>query len=191
MTLLKLGSGGSGGSSGSAGTGFGGTNGSGGVNATGGAGGVSGTGGTSGSPNSNWYLNATQNWSNGGSTTVPNDKYFNLDTVNITSTAGSSPNRSTLTIPTGVTLQPASVTVTNDLGKDLTINTVTSGNGGLGGNMSLTKNGAGTLFLASPNTYTGTTMINNGKIVVTRLGGIVPNAGRYGLTTAPILSGGL
>src|SRR5262249_31196063 len=75
------------------------------------------------------------------------------------------------------TLQPASVTVTNSAGHDFTINTVTSGTKGfLTGNMSLKKEGTGTLFLATPNTYTGTTTIDGGKLVLTKDGAILPSA---------------
>src|SRR5262249_39159354 len=66
-----------------------------------------GSGGGSGNV---WDINTTQNWSNSGSTTTPNDKFFNLDTVTFTDSP-SAPNTSNISLDT--TVQPGSVTVNN------------------------------------------------------------------------------
>ena len=47
--------------------------------------------GSGGGNGSTWDLNTTQNWSNNGSTTTPNDTFFNLDSVTFTDTPSAPP----------------------------------------------------------------------------------------------------
>lgn len=100
-----------------------------------------------------WDLNQTANWNDG----VASDKYFNGDTVNL----ADGPTNRTLTITTA-TLTPAAVAVNNSTGNDYAI----SGTGSIGGGATVTKDGTGTLILATNNTYSGGTSIFTGTIQV-------------------------
>jgi fibronectin-binding autotransporter adhesin len=116
-------------------------------------------------------------WSTGGVTTNFNDtdadpsnndqKFFNGDTVIF----GDIANDSVVTL-TGA-LRPASVTVNNSA------NAYTFSGGTIDGASSLTKSGAGTLVLASANSYTGVTTLNEGVISVSDIGngGVAGNLG--------------
>ena len=78
-------------------------------------------------------------------------------------------------------LAPTSVAVSN------AANTYTfSGSGGIAGPCSLTKSGAGTLILGTPNTHTGTTTVSAGQLSVTGdgilgAGGLTLNGGNLDL----------
>src|SRR5205085_6632184 len=95
------------------------------------------------------------NWSdNGGATT--NERFFNLDTVSF----GNSGTNHSVTLNS--TVSPTAVTVDNDASNPYSI----SGTGGITGAASITKNGVGTLTLATNNSYSGTTTINAGTLQV-------------------------
>ncbi len=97
------------------------------------------------------------------------------DTVLFNDTPGSGPVAVTLTS----SYQPASVTV-NDTNASYTI----SGSGGIAGSStSLTKNGSGTLTLATANTYAGATAINAGTVTLS-------GSGTLGSGSAVTLGGG-
>jgi fibronectin-binding autotransporter adhesin len=56
--------------------------------------------------------------------------------------------------------------VTADPGADLTVSMILADGGSAGGSGGLTKTGPGTLRLAAPNTYTGTTAVNEGAVLL-------------------------
>jgi autotransporter-associated beta strand protein len=103
-----------------------------------------------------WNISTDQNWNNTTTPTNP-DVFFNLDTVTFdnSSTNGN--------VALNTTVQPASVTVNNDAGHPYTI----SGTGNITGTgTTLSKQGVGTLILATNNTYGGNTTISGGVVQV-------------------------
>ncbi len=113
----------------------------------------------------NWDVGSSLNWSNGS-----DGKFFQGDSVTFNDPAVAS------TVTLVGALLPSAVTVNN-------ANAYTfSGSGSIGGSSTLTKNGAGTLTLATVNTYTGETAVNAGTL---RLG----VAGALGGGSVSIASG--
>ena len=108
-----------------------------------------------GAANSNWDLNATQNWSDNGGTTT-NEKFFQLDAV----TFGNGPTNRNISL--GFAASPASMNVSNSSGNDYSF----SGSGKITGVGKLTKIGFGKLTLTTNNDYTGGTEINGGTLQV-------------------------
>lgn len=103
-----------------------------------------------GNPNSDWDINNTLNFLNGGSPSVFN----NSDNVTFDSTGAANPN-----VNLAATVAPSSVTVDTS-GGDYTL----SGSGRMAGATGLTKTGTGTLQLATVNSYGGDTVISNGVL---------------------------
>lgn len=99
-----------------------------------------------------WNVNASLNWLNGASA----DAFFDLDLVTFNDAGSNTPD---INLTTAV--QPGSVTVANST-KDYTF----LGSGSLAGAMNLTKSGAGTLTLSTVNTYSGSTSVGGGKLVL-------------------------
>ena len=111
-----------------------------------------------------WEINATANWKDSwGNNTVyrepappgPGDAVVFDDTPGDTGP---------YTVILRNNVAPISMTVSNAT-KDYTVSWE-SGTGGIAGSGSLTKQGAGTLRLASANTYTGNTTVSAGKLLV-------------------------
>jgi len=88
--------------------------------------------------------------------------YVDGDAVVFNNTVGSG---GTVTLNTNVS--PASVTVTNP-----TANYTISGSGSIAGSTGLTKSGAGTLTLTTSNSYTGTTLVNGGTLLLASNGSL-------------------
>jgi len=115
----------------------------------------------------NWDLTTT-NWLLFGELAT----FYQADTVTFDNTGSSTP-----AINLTTTLSPNSVTVNS-------MNNYTfSGSGQLAGAMSLTKNGTGTLVMATANSYTGGTAINAGTTQLGN-GGTIGNAGTGTITLA-------
>lgn len=132
----------------------------------------------------NWNTDGDYNWFNGQSLLFP---FHPNDDVIFDDTGSASP-----AVNLVGSLQPASVTC--DAAQDY----VFSGSGSLGGTMTLTKAGTGTLTLGTTNDYTGATTVSNGTLLVNgslnqslvtvQSGGIVGGNGRLGIAPA-LLSG--
>ncbi|MGO9108840.1 MAG: beta strand repeat-containing protein [Thermoguttaceae bacterium] len=136
-----------------------------------------------------WNVKTTQNWYNVGSGTA--DVFYNLDNVTFNDSGSSNGvvNIATNVVPGSVTFSMTSAASAYTL----------SGTGGITGTTGLVMSGAGTLTVATPNSYTGETDIHGGTVVVTAGGAlgdqttnynatyISPNAGE---TASVILSGG-
>ena len=104
-----------------------------------------------GNLNSNaWDIHTTQNWLNGAS-----DFFFNLDNVNFTNSGNH-----TVNIANG-DVSPGSAIFSHTTGT-YTVN----GPNGISGNASVAITGGGTVVMNSNNSYTGTTAVQNGTLVV-------------------------
>jgi autotransporter-associated beta strand protein len=101
-----------------------------------------------------WDVGATANWLNQG--TSANDVFYQGDTVLFDDSVGGVQRAITL----GVTASPGSVTVNSANNYSI------SGPGKITGAASLTKNGAGTLTLATTNDFTGTITIQDGTVLI-------------------------
>jgi fibronectin-binding autotransporter adhesin len=112
-----------------------------------------------GTINGIWDINTTQNWKTNstGADTVYLQPTAPGDIVTFNDQAA---GNFTVTIPATVT--PASITVDNT-----THNYTFTGAGAIAGNITLVKNGTGTLTLANPTTFTGGATINAGTVVLT------------------------
>ncbi len=118
-----------------------------------------------------WDVGLTQNWNNTTQSINP-DVFFNLDSV----TFDNSTSNNNVTLNT--TVQPSSVTVNNDATHPYSI----SGTGNItGSGTTLSKQGVGTLVLATNNTYGGNTTISGGTVQIGS-GGITGSLGT-GVTT--------
>lgn len=99
-------------------------------------------------------VGGTNNWRLASNSA--NTNFIQSDTVTFDDTASGNFN-----VNIATTVLPTSVTVNNSA------NTYTfSGTGGIGGAVPLTKNGTGTLILATNNTYTGTTTVSQGVLQI-------------------------
>jgi|GEM_PF-5684855 len=106
-----------------------------------------------GANNGTWDTGTPNNWkllSNGNATT-----YFTADDVLFNDAAGTR-----TVVISGVDVTPNSLNFNNSVGNDY----VFSGVNGIAGTTSLIKNGAGTVTIANPNTYTGGTTISAGTL---------------------------
>ena len=92
--------------------------------------------------------------------------YVDADSVVFDNTVGTG---GTVTLNTSVS--PASVTVANP-----TANYTLSGSGGIAGGAVLTKSGAGTLTLTTSNSFTGTTTVNGGILLLTNNGSLASSS---------------
>ena len=101
-----------------------------------------------GNVNSTWDINTTSNWTLGGSP----DKYMENDNVVFDDSATST------TVSLAATVSPGSVTFDNDSNYTL------EGTGFITGAAGLTKGGSGTLIIATANTLTGATTVNEGTL---------------------------
>ena len=124
-----------------------------------------------GSLNGNaWDVNATKNWLDSG-TGGSRALFSNLDNVTFNDAGASSG-----TVMLIGALQPGSVT--------LTMSSASSaysfyGSGAITGSTGLVMNGTGTLTINNTNTYTGGTMVENGKLIVTSPRGIEDGTNLY------------
>jgi len=107
-----------------------------------------------GASNGKWDIVGFQNWAD-SDTLVP-ERFFNGDAV----TFGDVNTNRNLTLD--ATALPSSVTFTNSSASDYTL----SGVGGIGGSANLSKSGNGQVTISTNNTYSGTTVINEGTIQV-------------------------
>ena len=125
----------------------------------------------SGAVNGLWDVGATANWTVGGAGTVfTNNANAQFDDTAAGTTA--------VTLNTGVSV--ASLTFANSA-KNYSI----AGTGSIGGAATMVKGGAGTLTLATTNTYTGSTLVNSGMLQVN---GSLPS-GAVTVATNAVLSG--
>jgi autotransporter-associated beta strand protein len=97
-----------------------------------------------------WDTDITANWDNGGSP----DTFLAGDNVLFDDTA------TTFTVAIQSAVLPGNVTF-NHSNNDYIVN-----GSAIGGNANLIKNGNGVLTLNTPNTYTGTTTINGGTVIL-------------------------
>ena len=102
--------------------------------------------------NGSWDTNGTLNWTNLSSGTA--QAFTNGVPTVLDDTASG-----TTSLTLSGALQPASVLFNNSA-----LNYSLSGPGSLGGAMSLTENGTGSLLITTTNTYTGGTFINAGTV---------------------------
>ncbi|MCP5533179.1 MAG: autotransporter-associated beta strand repeat-containing protein [Akkermansiaceae bacterium] len=112
------------------------------------------TGGTDG----NWDLNSTTNWLNGGA-----NEFFYGDLVTFAE-GGANPD-----ITLVGELQPGAMAVTSDTTNYSLTGTVSDFISGLG---SLLKDGASTLTIDAPNTFSGGTVISEGTIFIRQAGAL-------------------
>jgi len=107
-----------------------------------------------------WDIGGTTNWLNAGNS----DAFFQGDAVMFDPSGSTAPALNLSGI-----VAPASVTVSNTTGYTFT------GSGRIGGNTTITKQGAGTLTLVTSNDFGGLTFVQDGKL-------ILGNAAALGLT---------
>ncbi len=105
--------------------------------------------------NNVWDLVQTVNWT-GAPGATPDNRFYNLDAVTFTDTGVG--GATAVNLPAAVS--PGSVTV------NAAQNYTFSGAGGIGGAGGLTKQGAGTLILATNNTYAAVTTITAGTLQI-------------------------
>ena len=125
----------------------------------------------SGAVNGNWDISTTANWTRGGAISVFNSNA----TAQFDDTASG-----TTAVILNTAVSPSGVNFANS-SKNYSI----SGNGSIGGGTALVKAGAGTLMLATTNTYAGTTTVSGGTLLVN---GILP-AGAVTVATNAALGG--
>jgi autotransporter-associated beta strand protein len=120
----------------------------------------------------NWDVEQTTNWSNNGGPT-PNDVFYPGDAVSFGDTI---PNVNT-TVTLQANVSPGSITVNS-----ATNNYTFAGNYSITGSTGLLMSGTSILTVSNSNTYTGTTNVSAGIVVVT-------NATGGGLGNGPLLIG--
>ncbi len=106
-----------------------------------------------GTAGSAWDVNNTLNWKLG--TTNP-DKYLDGDNVLFNGSAAST------SVELNTSVAPASVNFAFDDPASYTV----TGTGAIAGSTGIVKSGTGTLTLATANTYTGSTAVNSGVLVL-------------------------
>ncbi len=110
----------------------------------------SGTGPVSWNTGSGTWDTTSANW-------LGSPTYKNGDAVTFPDTTGSSP----ITVTLNSTVTPTSVVFTNNVK-----NYILTGSGGIAGPAGLTQNGTGSLTLSTANTYTGSTVVNDGSLTL-------------------------
>lgn len=137
-----------------------------------------------GAVNSNWDINTTLNWINGG--TLATTEYTDGDVVQFDDTATGTTN---ITLVTNVA--PGTVTFANNV-----LSYTLSGNGGISGPTHVTYSGHGMVTMETTNSYTGATILNGangGTLVVSNLanGGVASPIGASAATPNNlVLNGG-
>lgn len=131
-----------------------------------------------------WDLTSTASWTNTAATGTPTSKFFNAYAANFGTIAANA----TVTVNPGI--NPAAVNVTN-AANTYTFTNGTTGSAGIQGLAALNKSGAGTLVLASPNTYTGGTFVTAGMLVAgnTALAGSATGGGSVVVSGTGTLAG--
>jgi len=119
-------------------------------------------GGATPSDGQTWDISNNKNWNNSSSTNTVYIDGANV-TFNDVNNYPANPNAYNVTLNTLVS--PGSVTVNNSAG-----NYTIGGAGTVGGTGSLTKSGTGTLTISTPNTYSGGTTVNAGKLLIGQAG---------------------
>ncbi len=142
-----------------------------------------------GGSNSTWDTGTSQNWYNFSTSAA--DYFYPGDSVTFNDTPGTA-----TAVNISGTVQPGSVTVSNT-----NANYTFGGAGSIAGIASLTKNGPGSLTLATSNMYTGGTILNGGVLndaAINSLGsgtlgvyGGTANLNNPQLIAAATLAGGL
>jgi autotransporter-associated beta strand protein len=108
-----------------------------------------------------WDIDTSLNWKNSGGTAV---RYTDgVPTLFDNTATGGSP----FTVTLGTTVNPGAITV-SATNKNYTI----SGTGNIAGTASVTKNGAGTLKMATNNSYNGGTTVSTGTLSVGHQNGL-------------------
>ncbi|HTV49326.1 MAG TPA: autotransporter-associated beta strand repeat-containing protein [Phycisphaerae bacterium] len=107
------------------------------------------------SPNNAWDINNTVNWETPSDTPSVYMDGYGVTFDDAHNTSGN------YNVNLNTTVQPYSVTVNNSAG-----NYVISGTGSIGGSATLLKEGTDNLTLSTANTYTGTTTVGNGTLIV-------------------------
>lgn len=120
-----------------------------------------------------WDLNTTGNFTNG-----PTPTFYNLDAVTFDDSSAVG------TVVLSGVLKPRAVNIAND-----SLAYTFSGSGEIGGSAALMKTGAGTLTLASANSFSGGTTISAGSTI--QLGNDAANAGALGSGPVTLLGGTL
>jgi autotransporter-associated beta strand protein len=132
-----------------------------------------------GTSNSSWD-STSANWSANGAAAsyVEGSPVTFADTNEVTSTQVSN---ATVTIR-AAGVQPGSVTFANSTVDYMLSNA--SGTIGISGSTGLTKTGAGRVTLASPNSYSGDTIVNGGALAVTAAGALGNGGGNLSINAA-------
>lgn len=123
-----------------------------------------------------WDVNTTANWTNTSVTGTPASRYLNAYAANF----GDIGTNTAVTVEPGV--HPQAVNVTNAANTYTFTNS--GGSTGIQGLAALTKTGAGTLVLASPNTYSGGTFVGGGTLVAGNTSGAGSATGVGSVTVA-------
>ena len=126
------------------------------------------------SGNAMWTIDGDTDWTDGSAI-----GYYDTDDVTFNDTANGLPGSLAVDIPS--TVNPGSVTFNNSTGNDYSLT-----GSDIAGSTGLTKSGTGTLSILQSNTYTGTTDINGGTLVV---GNNIDEVGSLGTGDVTVASG--
>ena len=145
------------------------------------------TGQTNGNPDGNWTTSYTStNWASGAYPTANAGQY--LDGVPVTFTDTNPLTNSAITtadvIVQSAGVNPTSVTLSNNA-VAYTIDS-TGSSTGISGSTGITLGGTGSVTLLGPNTYTGTTTLNAGTLVISNNNSLGSTSG----TIAPLVFNG-